>query len=80
VVLIESEPLGVLYLARFPGANVSALENAMAKKGPWFCFYRKVWSGSRRLLRGRFRFERLKSGDGTPIIVSRRLPPLHAIQ
>ena len=26
-----------------------------------------------RLLRGRFRFERLKSGDETPIIVSRRL-------
>jgi hypothetical protein len=19
------------------------LENAMAKKGPWFCFYQKVW-------------------------------------
>jgi len=21
------------------------LENAMAKKGPWFCFYQKVWLG-----------------------------------
>jgi hypothetical protein len=69
-----------LFLTRFPCANVSALEGAMAKKGPWFCFYQKVWLGPRRLLRGWFRFERLKSGDETPIIVSRRLHPLHAIQ
>jgi hypothetical protein len=58
----------------------SALENAMAKKGPWFCFYQKVWLGPRRFLRGGFRFERLKSGCETPIIVSRRLLSLHAIQ
>jgi hypothetical protein len=69
-----------LFLTHFPCANVSALEGAMAKKGPWFCFYQKVWLGPRRLLRGWFRFERLKSGGETPIIVSRRLHPLHAIQ
>jgi hypothetical protein len=67
-------------LTYFLFANVSAPENAKAKKGPWFCFYQKVWLGPRRLLRGWFRFERLKSGDETPIIVSRRLHPLHAIQ
>jgi len=65
---------------RFRCADVHTLENAMAKKGPWFCFYQKVWLDLRGLLRGRFRFERLKSGGETPIIVSRRLLSLHAIQ
>jgi len=57
-------------LARFLRADVPALENAMAKKGPWFCFYQKVWLGPRKSLRGWFRFDRLKSGGGTLIIVS----------
>jgi hypothetical protein len=34
----------------------------------------------RKFLRGWFRFDRLKSGGETPIIVSRRLLSLHAIQ
>ena len=28
--------------------------NAIAKKGPWFCFYRKVWLGPRRASAGGF--------------------------
>jgi hypothetical protein len=52
----------------------------MINKAPWFYSYREVWLQARRLLRGRFRFERLKSKDETPIIVSCRLLILHAIQ
>jgi hypothetical protein len=50
------------------------------KKGLGSASIRRFAYARAELLRGRFRFERLKSGDETPIIVSRRLLSLHAIQ